>query len=90
LEIVDVTLTPVQRRAGAVWVPWRELAAQQRRRGVPVRGLAHGDDVVLRVDDDTVHRGWVLRNATVGTEGAYVIMFGATLSRRVPLGSLPP
>jgi hypothetical protein len=86
MEIVDVTLTPVQRRAGAALVPWRDLAAQQRRRGEPLRELAPGDDVMLRVDD-TVQRGWVLRSATVGTEVAYVIMFGATLARRIPLGT---
>jgi diadenosine tetraphosphatase ApaH/serine/threonine PP2A family protein phosphatase len=85
MELVDVTLTPVQRRAGAAWVLWRDLAAQQRRRGERVRVLAPGDDVMLRTDDDTVLRGWVLRNVGAGADGAYVIMFGDTLSRRVPL-----
>jgi len=87
MELIDVTLSPVQRRAGAAWVPWRELAAQQLRRGEQVRVLTPGEDVMLRVDGDTVHRGWVLRNAAAGDEGAYVIMFGATLARRVPLGT---
>lgn len=85
MELVDVTLTPLQRRTGAVWVPWRSLAAQQRDRGEPVRVLAPGDDVMLRVEDGSVRRGWVLRNATAGAEGAYVIVFAKALDRRVPL-----
>ena len=85
MELVETTLSPVQRRAGAAWVPWRELAAQQVRRGEPVRFLAPGDDVLLEVDDDTVHRGWVLRNVGSGRDGACVIMFGAAVSRRVPM-----
>ena len=87
MELVEVTLTPVQRRAGAAWVPWRELAAQQRRRGAQVRVLAPGDDVMVKVDDGTIHRGWVLRNASAAGEGAYVIMFGTTLARRLPVGT---
>ena len=85
MEHVDVTLTPLQRRAGAVWVPWRDLAAQQRRRGRRVKALAPGEDVMLQLDGETVCRGWVLRNAYAGDEGAYVIMFGSGLSRRVPV-----
>ena len=97
MELVDVTLTPLQRRTGAVWLPWRELAAQQRRRGGPVRPLAPGDDVMLRIgggsDDegdpgtDGVRRGWVLRNALAGREGAYVIVFGDAVGRRIPLST---
>lgn len=85
MELVDVTPTALQRRTGAVWVPWRDLAAQQRRRGRRVRALAPGDDVMLRIDGETVCRGWVLRSAYAGDEGAYVIVFGAGLSRRVPV-----
>jgi hypothetical protein len=85
VELVDVTPTPLQRRAGAVWLPWQDLAAQQRRHGREVKALAPGDDVLLRFDGDTVCRGWVLRHAFAGDEGAYVIMFGAGLARRVPL-----
>lgn len=87
MELVETTLSPVQRRAGAAWVPWRDLAAQQRRRGEPVTVLAPGDDVMLQLDDGAVHRGWVLRNVGSGSDGAYVITFGATLVRRVPLGT---
>jgi hypothetical protein len=86
MELVEATLTPLQRRSGAAWVPWRDLAAQQRRRGEPIRVLAPGDDVMLQVDD-TVVRGWVLRNAAANGDGAYVIMFGAALGRRVPLST---
>lgn len=73
MELVEVSLTPLQQRAGAVWLPWRELAAQQLRRGAPVRALAPGDDVMLRIGSsederdpsgDDLRRGWVLRNAT--------------------------
>jgi hypothetical protein len=85
VELVDVTLTPLQRRTGAVWVPWRRLAAQQHGRGEPVRVLAPGDDVMLRLEDASVRRGWVLRNATAGDEGAYVIVFAEALDRRLPL-----
>ena len=85
MELVDVTPTALQRRTGAVWVPWRDLAAQQRRRGRQVEALAPGDDVLLRFDGDTVCRGWVLRHAFAGEEGAYVIMFGSGLARRVPV-----
>jgi len=87
MELIEVTLSPVQRRTGAAWVPWRDLAAQQRRRGEQVRVLAPGDDVMLHVDGREVHLGWVLRNAGSGTNGAYVIVFGAALARRVPLGT---
>jgi len=105
MELVEVTLTPLQRRAGAVWLPWRDLAAQQVRRGEPVRALTPGDDVMLRIgggigggsDDEPdtstggdVRRGWVLRNATAGTEGAYVIVFGDALARRIPLAEQRP
>ena len=96
MELVEVTLTPLQRRAGAVWLPWRDLAAQQARRGEPVRALTPGDDVMLRIgggsdeEGDTstggdVRRGWVLRNANAGVEGAYVIVFGDAVGRRIPL-----
>jgi hypothetical protein len=87
MELVETILSPVQRRAGAAWVPWSDLAAQQLRRGGPVKVLAPGDDVMLQIDGGAVHRGWVLRNVGSGSDGAYVIMFGAALSRRVPLGS---
>jgi len=101
MELVEVTLTPLQRRAGAVWLPWRDLAAQQLRRGEPVRALTPGDDVMLRIgggsDEEResttggdVRRGWVLRNATAGVEGAYVIVFGDALRRRVPLSDQRP
>jgi hypothetical protein len=90
MELVETTLSPVQRRAGAAWVPWRDLAAQQVRRGEPVRALAPGDDVMLQVDGDTVHRGWVLRNVGSDADGAYVIMFGAAVTRRVPMGERRP
>jgi hypothetical protein len=85
VELVDVTPTPLQRRAGAVWLPWQDLAAQQRRHGREIKALAPGDDVLLRFDADTVCRGRVLRHAFAGDEGAYVIMFGAGLGRRVPI-----
>jgi hypothetical protein len=85
MELVDVTPTPLQRRTGAVWLPWHQLADQQRARGEQVRVLAPGDDVMLRFEDGHVRRGSVLRNATAGEEGAYVIVFGNTLDRRVPL-----
>jgi len=98
VELVDVTLTPLQSRTGAVWLPWRELAAQQLRRGAPVRPLAPGDDVMLRIgggsdeDGETgseggVRRGWVLRNANAGRESAYVIVFGEAVGRRIPLST---
>jgi hypothetical protein len=85
MELVDVTLTPLQRRTGAVWLPWHELVSQQRRRGDRVRALAPGDDVMLRFEDGSVQRGWVLRNATADAEAAYVIVFGRALGRRVPV-----
>lgn len=85
MELVDVSLTPLQQRAGAVWVPWRDLAAQQRRRGEKVAALAPGDDVMLRLDDGRVCRGWVLRNTFAGSDGASVIMFGPWLDRRAPV-----
>ena len=85
MELVEVTPTPLQRRAGAVWVPWHDLAAQQRRRGRQVKALAPGEDVMLQLDGETVCRGWVLRHAYAGAEGAYVILFGSGLSRRVPV-----
>lgn len=87
MELVEVTLSPVQRAAGAAWVLWRDLATQQLRRGERIRVLAPGDDVMLQVEDGTVHRGWVLRNSGSGSDGAYVIMFGATLARRAPLST---
>lgn len=85
MELIDVTPTPLQRRTGAVWVPWDDLAAQQRGRGEPVRVLAPGDDVMLRFEDGSVRRGWVLRNAKAGEERASVIVFAKALDRRVPL-----
>ena len=75
MELVVTTLSPVQRLAGAAWVPWTDLAAQQRRRGEQVRVLAPGDDVMLQ-DGDTVHRGRVLRYVGTGADGAYVIEEG--------------
>ena len=81
MELVDVTLTPVQRRAGLVRVRWTDLATQQQRRGEPVRALAPGDDVVLHVDGHTFHRGRVLRNVDTGPDGAYVITIGAAMGR---------
>jgi hypothetical protein len=60
------------------------------RRGEPVRVLAPGDDVLLQVHGDTVHRGWVLRNVGSGPAGAYVIVFGSAVSRRVPVGERRP
>jgi hypothetical protein len=89
MELVVTTLSPVQRLAGAAWVPWTDLAAQQRRRGEQVRVLAPGDDVMLQ-DGDTVHRGRVLRYVGTGADGAYVIIFGAPLSRRDPLRRTEP
>jgi hypothetical protein len=85
VELIDVTPTPLQRRTGAVWVPWDDLAAQQRGRGEPVRVLAPGDDVMLRFEDGSVRRGWVLRNAKAGEERASVIVFAKALDRRIPL-----
>ncbi|HEX2896151.1 MAG TPA: hypothetical protein VHO29_19255 [Marmoricola sp.] len=85
MELIDVTPTPLQRRTGAVWVPWDDLAAQQRGRGEPVRVLAPGDDVMLRFEDGSVRRGWVLRNAKAGEERASVIVFAKALDRRIPL-----
>ncbi|RNM12526.1 hypothetical protein [Nocardioides pocheonensis] len=85
MQLVDVTLTPLQRRTGAVWLPWHQLAAQQRGRGDRVRVLSPGDDVMLRFEDGSVQRGWVMRNATAGDEGAYVILFGRAVGRRAPV-----
>ena len=90
MELVESTLSPVESRAGAARVRWTDLAAQQRRRGEQVRVLAPGDDVMLQVDDGTVHRGRVLRYVGTGAEGAYVIIFGAPLSRRDPLRRTEP
>ena len=90
MELVETTLSPVQRRAGATWVRWTELAAQQRRRGERVEVLAPGDDVMLQVDGETVHRGRVLRYVGTGADGAYVIMFGEALARRAPLRRTEP
>jgi hypothetical protein len=85
MEIVETALSRVEQRAGVVRVAWTELAAQQRRRGEPVRVLAPGDDVMLLVDGDIVRRGWVLRYVGSGADGAYVLMFGEWLTRHVPL-----
>jgi hypothetical protein len=90
MELVEVTVRGVQRRAGSVWVPWAELAAQQRRRGERLRSLAPGEEVVLQLDDRTTQRGWVLRNAHERTDGAYVIVVGDALARRVPVGGARP
>ncbi len=87
MEVVEVTLTPVQRRAGVTRVRWADLAAQQQRRGEPVRVLAPGDDVVLHVDGHTFHRGRVLSHIDAGTEGAYVITIGSAMARS--FGSRP-
>lgn len=90
MELIETSLTPVQRRAGAARVLWTDLAAQQRRRGEPERMLAPGDDVMLQVDGDVVHRGWVLRHVGSGDGAAYVVMFGAALARRDPLRRTEP
>jgi hypothetical protein len=90
MELVETTLSQVERRAGAVRVLWSDLAAQQRRRGEPVRVLAPGDDVMLQVDGDIVHRGRVLRYVGSGADGAYVILFGAAVTRRDPLRRTEP
>jgi len=82
MELVETSLTPVQRRAGLARVPWRALADQQVRRGESVRVLAPGDDVVLHVDDHGAHRGRVLRYDGSGADGAYVITIGAPMARR--------
>jgi hypothetical protein len=82
MEVVETTLTPVQRRAGLTRVAWTDVAAQQRRRGEPVRVLAPGDDVLLDVDGHTAHRGRVLRYDGAGADGAYVITIGAPVARR--------
>jgi hypothetical protein len=82
MEVVETTLTPVQRRAGLTRVAWTDVAAQQRRRGEPVRVLAPGDDVLLHVDGQTAHRGRVLRYDGTGADGAYVITIGAPMARR--------
>jgi len=89
MELIETTLTPVQRRAGALLVSWTDLATQQRRRGEQVRVLAPGDDVMLQVDGDVVHRGRVLRYVGTGAEGSYLVMFGPVLSRRAPVGHSP-
>jgi hypothetical protein len=81
MELVDVNLTPVQRRAGVTRVRWSDLTTQQQRRGEPVRALAPGDDVVLHVDGHTFHRGRVLSNVDSGPDGAYLISIGATTGR---------
>jgi len=81
MELVETTLTAVQRRAGAAWVPWRDLAAQQVRRGNPVRLLTQGEQVLLQVEDGTVRRGTVLRNVGSCVDGAYVITFGPEIRR---------
>lgn len=81
METVEVTLSPVERRAGVTRVGWTDLAAQQRRRGDQVHVLAPGDDVVLDVDGHTFHRGRVLSYHGTGADGAYVITIGAPMSR---------
>jgi len=82
MDLVETSLTPVQRRAGLAWVTWRDLADQQVRRGEPVRVLSPGDNVVLHVDGHTSHRGRVLRYDGAGADGAYVITVGAPMARR--------
>ena len=82
MELVEATLTPRQRLAALAWVPWRDLADQQVRRGEPVRVLTPGEDVVLHVDGHTLHRGRVLRYDDAGEVGAYVITIGAPMARR--------
>jgi len=89
MELIETTLTAVQQRAGALLVSWTDLATQQRRRGEQVRVLAPGDDVMLQVDGDVVHRGRVLRYVGTGADGAYLVLFGAPLSRRAPVGHSP-
>jgi hypothetical protein len=86
MEIVELGSDAVRHRAGSAWVPWSDLAAQQRRRGEQVRSLLPGEDVVVRFDDRTEQRGWVLRNAHERTDGGYVIVLGEALARRVPVG----
>lgn len=83
MELVEITLTPVQRRARLARVAWTDLAAQQRSRGEQVRVLAPGDHLLVHVDGHTTHRGRVLRYDGTGADGAYVIMIGAPVSRRV-------
>ena len=87
MELVDVTLSPLQRRAGVVRVPWTDLATQQRRRGEPVRALTPGDDVILHVDGHTFHRGRVVSNLLTGGDGTYVITIGTPMGRS--FGSRP-
>ena len=82
MELVEATLSPVERRGGAARVLWTDLATQQRRRGERVRVLAPGEDVVLHVDGHTFHRGRVLSYLGSGADGAYVVTVGAPLSRR--------
>lgn len=81
MELVETTLSPVQRRARMARVGWRELAVQQQSRGDRVRVLAPGDHVLLRVDGLSTHRGRVLRYDGSGADGAYVIRIGAPVSR---------
>ena len=87
MQLVETTLSPVQRRTGAAWVTWTDLVDQQIRRGEPFRVLAPGDDVMLQVDGGAVHRGWVLRLVGSGSVGAYVIAFGAAISSAAPGGN---
>ena len=82
MELVEATLTPRQRLAGLAWVPWRDVADQQARRGEAARVLTPGDDVLLRVEGHTVHRGRVLRYDEEGA--AYVITVGAPMAHRAP------
>ena len=81
MELVETTLSAVQRRTGAARVAWTDLAAQQRRRGEPVRVLAPGEAVVLHVDGHSFHRGRVVSYLGSGPDGAYVITVGAPMSR---------
>jgi hypothetical protein len=90
VELVETVLSPAQSRAGAVWVTWRDLAAQQVRRGEQVRVLNPGDDVLLQAPGGTVHRGYVLRNVGAGVDTASVVVFGAAVSRRAPVGERRP
>jgi hypothetical protein len=78
----------VRHRAGTAWVAWADLAAQQRRRGEPVRSLLPGEDVVVRFADHTEQPGWVLRNSQE-RGGSYVIVLGQGSARRDPVGGAP-
>lgn len=82
MELVETTISPVERRTGTVRVLWTTVAEGQRRRGEPVVALVPGDGVLLLVDEHTFHSGRVLRYDGSGRDRAYLITVGVPMGRR--------